>query len=186
MNIYEIRDELNEMAVNFKIGKLQDIRKEIKKLNWIRKGYLFGKTSDKPKGWTFHFGGRKEIQFNVGFQNEEIIRYGLAFSLKRGISLTDLSILFKRIDILNNLINIHSEWFESYKMWNHYKGEKSDITVVKNIPEDWKKDGYFIFFGKLIEESKIDFNEILNTLDDMLKIYIEVESRYYKNELKKE
>lgn len=94
MTIREIAYRINEFSKDseYKFGRIQYLRQRIKNKRPVT--YLpFADFGIKDKGgnnYAFHTGGRQEIQFNIGddyINGKEIFRYGLAFSLERGINL---------------------------------------------------------------------------------------------------
>ena len=175
MTIDEIADQINIKSKSYKIGKLQNIRKEIKALSQMSTRKIFGLQGRNPD-WAFHAGGRNELQFNIGNEKEGI-RYGFAFSLVPSQALPKPDILYPKILKLNAIIADTPELFEKYKMWHHGKAGRSAISDVKSISEDIVQIGNFIFIGQIIPSGDpIDIDQILETFDDLLDIYIEVES----------
>ena len=174
MKITEIAYKLNDNSSRYQIGELQNIRKRIKNLKRKAGQTIFREESISKEGWAFHYGGRKEIQFNIGFEDEGF-RFGLAFSLEPSQSLPDVSILFPKIYKLNCLIREEPELFTEYKMWNWQKEERSPIEEVREIKPKLVSSQTFIFFGKIVEVSAINYDEILETFDNLLEIYLEVE-----------
>lgn len=181
MGIKNIAVELNKRAKNFKINNLQNIRKEIKGLERRAGSDIFNiQTIDSNGNWAFHYGGRKEIQFNIGIDNisgKNQLRYGLAFSLEESQSLPDISILYPSIRKLNILIQEEPYLFQKYKMWVWSDGSHFGRHNVYEISEELIQVGNFIFFGKLMDLDTINYDEILSTLDDLLDIYIKVEDK---------
>jgi len=182
MNIREIANKINNESQNFQIGKLQDLRKEIKGLAKKASSMIFTNQTISDDGWAFHYGGRKELQFNIGIENKEL-RYGIAFSLETSRSLPDLSILYPKILKLNSLIRNEPGFFVDYKMWI-WNGKRSKTENVHEISDDHVHNGVFIFIGKLVEIEHIDYYKILSTFDDLLNIYKEVETDH-KTQVKK-
>ncbi len=174
MNIREIANKLNEKSEGYLFGKFQDLRKEIKGLSKKASSTIFTDQTISDDGWAFHYGGRKEIQFNIGIE-EEGLRYGVAFSLETSRSLPDLSILYPKILKFNSLVRNEPGLFIDYKMW-HWRGNRSEITDVCEIDDELAQNGTFIFIGKLMDIENIDFDQILSTFDDLLNIYQEVET----------
>ena len=174
MTIKEIAYEINDRATAFEFGRFQDLRKEIKGLSKKASSAIFTDQTISDDGWAFHYGGRKEIQFNIAIEDK--LRYGLAFSLETSRSLPNLNILYPKILKLNSLIRNEPDLFLDYKMW-FYRGERSKKKNVYEIDAKLAEQGTFIFFGKLMDLSNINYNEILSTFDDMLNIYREVETR---------
>jgi len=175
MKIRQIAEQLNNLADNYKIGDLQNIRKKIKGKS--PGGNIFRDSSISDDGWAFHYGGRTELQFNIGFEKEGF-RYGIAFSLEPSRTLPDVSILYPKVLKLNCIITERPNFFKKYRMWWHKKGECSEINEVNPIGSDLLTPHTFIFIGKIIDNDEIDYHTILQTFDELIDIYIEVEKDY--------
>lgn len=176
MNIHSLAYELNSESKNYRIGKLQEYRKVIKSLGHKPTNDIFSDKSISNDGWAFHTGGLGELQFNIAFEGDTFFRYGLAFSLQPNRSIPDVSILYPRIRKLNYFIRDNPELFSSYKLWYFFNSNRSQTFPMTEIPVDWIQPGYFIFFGKHISVTEINKQDILQTFDDMLDIYLEIES----------
>jgi hypothetical protein len=176
VKLKDIVNSLNHKSKAYQIGKLQDIRKELK--GFIKKAAnnIF---IDTPKtmteNWAYHYGGRSEIQFNIGFEDEGL-RYGLAFSLETSPKVHDINLLIPKIKKLNILLQEKPELFHEYKMWYWKEGERSNISEIRKIGSDLIQTGIFIFFGKLMDSNSPNYDEILMTFDNMLTIYKEIET----------
>ena len=172
MDIEKISRDINKQLQNYKIGEIQQFRQDAKKLSRPKSYNLF---PSKPinENWTFHIGGRTELQFNIA-NEEEGLRFGVAFSLNPSISLPNPEILYPKIRKLNYIIQTKPYLFEDYKMWTLKNGERSDIHDVKVIIEQDISVGNFIFIGKIQEVYNL--SEIMNTFDALFPIYKEVES----------
>lgn len=173
MNIKEIAHKINEKSKEYRVGEFQDLRKKIKGLSRKAGSTIFSDQTISDDSWAFHYGGRKEIQFNIGIE-EEGLRYGIAFSLETSRSLPNLSILYPKILKLNSLIRNEPDLFVDYKMW-HWRDTRSEITDVYEIDDKLVQNRTFIFIGKLMDIENINFHEILSTFDDLLSIYLEIE-----------
>lgn len=173
--IKQIAEKINNLSVNYEIGRLQEIRKSIKNLSRKASSTIFNNETISEDGWAFHYGGRKELQFNIGYEDEGV-RYGIALSLETSRTLPSIEILYPKLLRLNSLIANEPELFADYKMWFWQGGKRSEITNVFEIDESLTKNGTFIFVGKIMSINEIDFNEILETFDNLLKIYIDVEN----------
>lgn len=178
MNIKEIAEKLDELSSDYEIGNLQEIRKNLKNLSRRASSTIFTSNTISEDQWAFHYGGRKELQFNIGFE-EEGLRYGVAFSLETSRTLPDINLLFPKILKLNSLIIGQPELFFDYKMWYWQDHKRCETSNVFQIDEKLTKNGTFIFIGKIMDPENIDYHEILRTYDDLLKIYIEVENESY-------
>jgi hypothetical protein len=171
MNISKIAEKINSLAINYKMGDFQDIRKELKGLTKKQTSKIFS-TRTIFDAYAFHDGGRTEIQFNIGIDEENnALRYGLAFSLEPNQTLPDVKILDPQIGRLNNLVRSKPSLFLGYKMWCHTPINKTDPIPMCEIPSSFSRPHNFIFFGKLMSSKDINYDEILTTFDKMLPIY---------------
>ena len=177
INLKNIAYTLNDKSKAYQFGKLQDIRKELKGLSKKATSDIFVDTPNTmTDDWAYHYGGRSEIQFNIGFE-EEGFRYGLAFSLETSQTLPDINLLKPKIKKLNILIQEKPELFFGYKMWYWRDGQRSKISDITKIGADLIQIGTFIFFGKLIEVNNLDYDKILQTFDRMLPIFTAIETK---------
>lgn len=81
----QIAEEINKKANEYDVGKLQSIRKQIGGLSRLPSSQLFDQRTVFEE-WGWHYGGRKELQFNIGIEGGNL-RYGVAFSLECSQSL---------------------------------------------------------------------------------------------------
>ncbi|PKN12669.1 MAG: hypothetical protein CVU69_06445 [Deltaproteobacteria bacterium HGW-Deltaproteobacteria-4] len=170
--ISEIAHKINELSHGYNIGGLQEIRKKLKGLSRRPGSEIFADASIS-NDWAFHYGGRKELQFNIGDENEGL-RYGIAFSLEASQTLPDISLLFPKILKLNQFIRENPHFFSNYNMWHYHRNSRSPIGPVVEISANLLVPRTFIFIGK-IQESDEGYTEILTTFDELLAPYIYVE-----------
>lgn len=176
MSIRELTKELNEKASEYEIGNLQEIRKEIKGLKRRPGSKIFREDDSIFENYAFHHGGRKEIQFNIGFEND-LFRYGLAFSLERSQTLPEPEILYPKIRKLNNIFRESRDYFSDYLLWYvDEEGKRSERKNMSEIPTEFVAPESFIFFGKLVKVKEINVKEILSEFDRLLPIYKAVET----------
>jgi len=178
VKIKTIVEKINLESKNYKIGSLQEIRKGIKKLN-KQPGNAIFQAGSIFDNYAFHFGGRKELQFNIGFEKEGL-RYGVAFSLERSQTLPDISMLYPKIRRFNQFVRGNPIFFKKYKIWNWFHGIRAPISHVVEIKEELLQADRFIFIGKILKLSgkisKIGYNKILHTFDELLSLYQFVEN----------
>lgn len=173
--IKQIAKEINKRSKNFNIGKLQEQRAKIKNLSKQPGEKIFNNLSifsDYGRNYAFHLGGRKELQFNIGVDDEGEVRHGVAFSLERSQSLPDVTILYPKIDKFNEYMKLHSKEYSDMELWWSTEKDKNKI-----IPEHAKRPGTFIFFGKFQDKNSVSYDEILKDFDRLLPLYIYVESK---------
>lgn len=189
-NLLPIVVELNERAKAHDIGKLGDIRR---RLPGRRQGsselFPLKNVNDDaaPKHQrAFHHGGRKELQFNVGFESvgdELFFRHGVAFSMEtsRFVHEEQLrELLVPKILRFNDYVRQRGQELEDMRLWCWSKrGGPTRLPEipVTPIPEDWRDVGHFIFFGKLQALDDIDYESVLGDLDRLLPLYEFVEGK---------
>ncbi|MBQ9205133.1 MAG: hypothetical protein IJ158_00275 [Treponema sp.] len=177
-NITAICGKINELAQKHPFGKLQEIRKKALDLSRMKTRKIFSEqTIFEEEKYAFHSGGRRELQFNIGFEGK-LLRYGFAFSFEPSFSLPNPNILYSQVLKLNALISENPAFFGQFEMWEYKYGERSENHPVRQITADDLTSHSFVFIGRLKKEWT--FEHILETFDDLLEIYIEVIN---KNEL---
>lgn len=169
----QIAEEINDHSKNYKIGKLQSLRKKIGGLSRLPSSKLFDlRTVFKEWGW--HYGGRKELQFNIGIEGN-YLRYGVAFSLDCSQSLPSIDILIPKIALFNEILAEYSEDFSDLRMW-HYEPKRSHDYMPSSIPQELVREGVFIFLGGKQDLSNLNYSLILQVLDRLLPLYLFTET----------
>lgn len=185
MNIKDVAEKLNSLADNHEIGQLQSLRKELKNLNKPKTYKLFSQGSIfKERNFAFHSGGRAEIQYNIGFENDhKLFRYCLAFSIESSKSLQDpINTLKPKIDKFNAFFRTNPEYFKDFKLWYYHKSDRIEFSNVTTIEDNLLKKDTFIVIGKYFHKyyddlTDDDYFEILSTFDYLLPVYKFVESQ---------
>lgn len=181
MDIKEIVGLINSLSLNYKIGNLQNIRKELKGLSKIASKGIFDYRTIFDS-YAFHVGGRTEFQFNIGYEKElGIFRFGIAFSLEKSQTLPNIEVLFPKIDRCNLYLKSNPFILSEMQMWHYDINGRSQNSSVNTISNELKENHTFIFIGKYFskkthEITKEDCTNILETFDDLLDLYIFVEN----------
>jgi hypothetical protein len=181
MDIVSIAQELNNLAIskNHDIAQLQSFRKKV--LGRVAYKTIFSpKNMVNGRNYTFHSGGRKELQFNIGedlINGIPVVRYGVAYSLERSNTehrlLADLNPSRKRF---NEYVETNPNILYNCKLWysigNKWGGFIKDFSIIDEV----FKDNYFIFIGKyfdkrLAEITRADLHVILEEFDRLLPLY---------------
>lgn len=191
ITIREIAKEINSISTIYKMASFQNIRKEIHGLQRGNKKRIFDENSaDKHHNWVNHYGGRKEMQYNIGFeeiQNNKYLRYGLAFSLEPSPSLHEDEIVetfMNKILRYNEYIALNENKFRDLHYWYWYGNrERSIITQISEIKTELLKPGMFFFIGKYVSVESINYDDILKLFDRILDIYVYVEDNQRLPEL---
>ncbi len=166
----QVAAEINKKSNLYKVGKLQKARKKIQKLSRIPSSQLFDQRT-VFENWGWHYGGRKELQFNIGIEGE-FVRYGVAFSLECSQSLPNIDVLVPKIARFNEYLSEFCENFSDLRMWHYENDVRSSEYMPSSIPQERVKEGIFIFLGARSEKSAIDYDQILEILDRLLPIYL--------------
>lgn len=184
LTINQIANVINIRSKNFKIGKLQELRKKINKLNRQPGEKIFWDKTIKD-GYAFHYGGRKELQYNIGKIGINY-RHGVAFSLERSQSLPDpTTILSPKIDRFNEYMSeFYEKKYSDMMLWIWDNNTKKYFNEkAGQIKNEFVHQGAFFFFGKIQKENSFSYDEILKDFDRLLPLYEYVES---ENKIKRE
>ncbi|MFT5717972.1 MAG: hypothetical protein ACI9T7_002171 [Oleiphilaceae bacterium] len=169
----QIAEEINAQSKSYNIGKLQSLRKKIGGLSKLPSSKLFDlRTVFEEWGW--HYGGRKELQFNIGIEGNHL-RYGVAFSLDCSQSLPSIDILIPKIALFNEFLAEYSDDFSDLRMW-HYEPKRSHDYMPSSIPQELVREGVFIFLGGRQDLTNLNYSLILQVLDRLLPLYLFTEN----------
>ncbi|MFS2139168.1 hypothetical protein [Duganella sp. Dugasp56] len=166
----KIADQINSLALHYRVGSLQKDRKRIGKLSRLPSKVLFDQRT-VFEDWGWHYGGRKELQFNIGLEGN-LIRYGVAFSLELSQSLQNIEILLPQIVLFNEYLSENSSRFSDLRMSYHFKNERDGECAPSSIPKEKVREGEFIFLGGTQNRNNIDYQLILETLDRLYSLYL--------------
>ena len=177
LNILAIANKLNQLAPSHPIGKLQEIRTQLKKLNRRPGGKIFS-TQTTFENWAFHHGGRTELQINIGYadgDNSDDLRHGVAFSFETSQTLKSIDVLVPKVKFFNDFIELNEGEFSDMRMW-HYDDARSVDQPPGLIPSSLIEEGVFVFLGNRQPPKRISYEKILDDFDRLLPLYRYVES----------
>jgi len=170
--------EIERRAEGRAIGRLQEVRKDLKKLARLATNSIFSsQTIFEDQGYAYHHGGRSEMQFNVGTDLPGMFRHGVAFSFEPSRSLPNPEeALLTSVRRFNEFIELYSNMYSDMSMWEWYRGDRrySDRALVP-IRADLIRRGMFLFMGKLQPLATLDCNLIVEDLDRLVPLYEFVE-----------
>ncbi|MDD5712262.1 MAG: hypothetical protein PHY31_05815 [Smithellaceae bacterium] len=175
-NIPDIASKLNELASSHPIGKLQDIRTRLKKLNRRPGDKIFSAQTTFSK-WAFHHGGRTELQFNIGADGDDdnYLRHGVAFSFELSKTLRSIDVLVPKVKLFNDFLYLNAGEFSDMRMW-YYDPKRSLDYPAGEVSSGLVKEGVFVFLGNRQPADQIDYEQILTDFDRLLSLYRYVES----------
>jgi hypothetical protein len=175
MNLTEIVAEIEARAHGLEIGRLQEIRKALKDMKRLPHTSIFHPDSIKEKdGYAFHYGGRREIQFNVGFEGN-IFRHGLAFSFEPSQTLPNIEVLVPSVRRFNEFLEIYPQEFADMAMWYWDHGSRSTDYPPAPMKSELVRKGVFVFLGRAQHPEQIDFDLIVQDFERLLPLYRFVE-----------
>lgn len=176
LDIPAIANRLNDQAIGHPIGQLQEIRTALKQLNRRPGDKIFNGTKTVTPYWACHFGGRTELQFNIGYADDHghKLRHGVAFSFETSRTITDIRFFDPKVKLFNDYILANYEDFRDMRMWDN-SGRRVD-RLPGPIPSALVTKGVFVFMGKRQPAARIDYETILNDFDRLLALYQYVES----------
>lgn len=182
LDIHMIAAKINKLAHTHPIGKLQDIRTELKGFA-RRPGTKIFSTQTTFDNWAFHHGGRKELQFNIGYVDDKEpyqMRFGVAFSFETSQSLPSIDVLIPKVKFFNDFIQLNADAFADMRMW-HYDDKRSADYMPGPISSDLVVPNVFLFMGNRLPARKIDYEKILDGFDRLLPLYkyVETEGRSF-------
>lgn len=178
----ELIEALNDRATEYEIGRLQQLRKDLKDLRQAPGKKIFGSQSIHLSGdspYAHHLGGRPELQFNVGIEHRAEgaeLRHGVAFSFEPSQSLQDPEgTLLPKMRRFNEFVHLHPDFLEEFWFWWRDETGPSLDEPVRPIPSHLAAHGFFLFVGKRQSLSSIDLDAILADFDRLLPLYLFVE-----------
>src|SRR5260221_4813031 len=172
LDIPTIADKLNALAPAHPIGKLQDIRTQLKKLN-RRPGDKIFSIQTTFDDWAFHHGGRTELQFNIGYadrDNNDDLRHGVAFSFELSQTLKSIDILVPKVKFFNDFMKLNAGELSDMRMW-YYEDQRVVDQPAGPISSALVMEGVFVFLGNRQTAEKIDYEKILDDFDRLLPLY---------------
>ncbi|AEF86612.1 hypothetical protein TREPR_0623 [Treponema primitia ZAS-2] len=182
MKITQIGEILNEKAKTHRIGEIQVIRYKmgLQGKKAIQRLFLISEDTLQWWGnWVLLFGGHRDFMFSLSLDSTDRLWYGLSFPLQnKGMYAfrRDDPKLKKCYKSFNKLYDKSPDLFSDYTMWREVNRSIVDITQVQKINNKTSDGVEAIFIGKAVKLNDIDYEEILTTFDNMIGIYIKVNS----------
>ena len=173
--LQEIATEVDQRAIGRPIGEMQAFRTAIHGLKRQNRE-VFG--SVRNEDWTFHRGGRGELQFNLGFEHDNEkggLRYGLAFSFETSRSLPSIDPLLLKLAYFNDYLRQNPEEFSDLWMWE-FALKRGAVHRPVPIEKQFARPGVFVFMGDAGNPETPDYDAIMDTLDRLMPLYRFVEA----------
>ena len=179
-SITEVVEAIDRESCSYAIGNLQGIRKRLRSLGCQAGSdiFQFHRQRDQDRNYAFHWGGRKELQFNIRFiekHDGNYIEYGLAFSLEYMWDIDIVNELRPRIQRFNEFIGRCNGDFSGYYVSVSKPDESVEVKPPRDliIPDEWIEEGNFIsFFNMLKVTADLEgINTVLTEFDSLLPLY---------------
>jgi len=179
VSLSEIIAEIEKRAQGRGIGHLQEIRKGLKGLSRSAGNSIFSPQTTFGEKYAYHYGGRGELQFNVGTDKPGMFRHGVAFSFESSRSLPNPEeALLTSVRRFNEFIDLHSAEYSDMSMWEWDRNDRRDSDrPITSIRPNLVRRGMFVFAGKMQPTDSIDLDLIVDDLDRLLAMYQFVEGR---------
>lgn len=176
-SLADIIARLNDLSLSYDLGRLQALRKEVKGLDRRPTIGPFPSTPNN-KQWAFHVGGRQELQFNIGLDQNDagnpVLRYGVAFSLEPGQDLPDPEgTLLPLVAHFNDYIRAHADQLDDMRMWTWRGSARGPSRPLGPIWPDEARHGVFVFAGWIGPQTPTeeDLRAILRNFDRLMPLY---------------
>ena len=177
---------LNSKAHSYRIGELQQLRSDLHGLK-RRPGRNIFRSKTTTDEWAFHYGGRSELQYNIGVDgsNSTMLRYGVAFSFETSRSLPTIDPLIPKVRLFNDFLRLYPALYADMRTWHWRDGSRSSELPPGPIPHELVSKGVFVFLGHLSSVQELDYDRILTEMDRLLPLYEYVESSGRRQPLSK-
>lgn len=169
-DLNDIVEALNARLASSALRDFYDRRREIKGGGYRPDGlFHYLRRADRPRtGYAYHRGGRKELQFNVGFEDERYFRYGVAFSLQGGPDRIDpVATLKPRIEEFNDAVGDFPD-LQELAIWAYRGDDRIYDGPFGHLPDALVRFGNFIFIGRRVELGAAGVTSVV--LDDATRV----------------
>ncbi|WP_225936538.1 hypothetical protein [Caballeronia sp. NK8] len=166
MTIPEIAERLNQRAAASRSENFSSFAKTLKAKRLPSRKIFEPATTFED--WAFHYGGRAELQFNIGIEklgSATFVRHEVAFSLEPSQTLPSIDILVPKVALFNDYLRSGFDAPPDFRMWYYKNGTRSENRLPTVITPDLIKRGVFIFLGAVQPIQDIDDDRILSDFD---------------------
>ncbi|MBR1029396.1 hypothetical protein [Bradyrhizobium liaoningense] len=177
-DIASIAHAINARAKSHDIGALQTIRKEIHGFSRRPGSNIFSGQTIHPH-WAFHHGGRSELQFNIGLEDntgKQQLRHGVAFSFELSQALPSIDVLVPKARSFGEYLQLYPDLYADMRMWDYRDGVRGSDHPPGPVAPELVRPGCFVFLGKRQPTDAIEYSMILADFDRLLPLYRFVES----------
>ena len=139
---------LNSKVQSYRIGTLQQLRSDLHGLK-RRPGRNIFSSKTTTDEWAFHYGGRSELQYNIGVDgsNNTMLRYGVAFSFETSRSLPTIDVLIPKVRLFNDFLRLYPDLYADMRIWHWRGGIRGSESPPGPILPELVSEGVFVFLG---------------------------------------
>ncbi len=173
-----ICNTVNELLIKIDgpIALFQKERSSKQHRQQMRSSMFDSQTIFEKEHYAFHYGGRNELQFNIGmdeYGGRSVFRYGIAFSLAKNRSTLSIDHFYSLIDRFNEFIEMHAQYFNHCKMWMWTNEGRTAEYSPRKIQANHIEKRPFIFIGQRINKhlDEIDFQDIKQIVNEFNYLY---------------
>lgn len=170
-----VTDAIEPLLRERRLGQLQEFRKRLRGLKRRPSSGVF--SSNTIFGhYAYHHGGRKELQFNLGLEDEQeqlYLRHGVAFSFQKSQGLTDLKVLDPWVRGFNRFFEANPRAYANLRLWE-WRGDTRGVErSAGGIPSEWVREGSFVFLGtrQRVADRSPNIDRICDDLDNLFPLY---------------
>lgn len=175
-------DRIEAEAPGYAIGALQTLRAQRRGGSRSSRSVLSVRSDE---GWAYHWGGRRELQFNVGLDRTpdgtRALRAGVGFSLEPSQSLPNVSVLYPKMALFDAWVREHADRISDMRLWWYDKAAPGDGRSLDNVPQPidpaLRRPGVFVFLGARQPLDSADPHAALLALDRLLPLWRWIEDQ---------
>ena len=157
-----------------RVGFIQEFRRHICGLKQRPAPWFVADT------FAFHNGGRRELQFNVGLENDNTeLRHGVAFSFQKDWNNLEPAKMRPWLDAFNDLIVSCAPEYSDMRLWSWSRGERSPNRAPGVIDSTMLEAGAFVFLGKTQSSDTPDLDLICHDFDRLWPLYEKAARRVF-------
>jgi hypothetical protein len=175
MSTQQIIEEIERRAETREFGRFQEIRSEVKGSALRYRGIFHPQTTFET--YAFHYGGRKELQFNIGTETDNRYRHGVAFSFEPSRTLPEPESLLPSVQRFNAFLR-ECDACSDLLMWYWIKNDNRSADYQPTpIQPSLIQRGRFVFMGRMQPSKAIDYDLVLDDFERLLPLYRFVEGK---------
>src|SRR5262249_49364465 len=132
--------------------------------------------------WAYHWGGRTELQFNIGLDEHHDFPHGVAFSFGESREYPSdelMAILRPQVLRFNEFMREHPRAYRDMELWVWDDAVKEIVHDggPGPIPLNLLSAEVFAFLGKTQPLREVEYQQVLKEFDSLLPLYQYVRSK---------